>query len=97
LSPPVEVRLDRLLFPRPVPAGMDWSVVGLHACQQRKTADPVNPRVEVRPIDGTPFYRLEDGRHRFVAALMSGRQVILADVGEPMSMEEVLTDFPADD
>jgi hypothetical protein len=59
---PVEIRLDRLLFPRPVPAGLDWAVLGLWVCRQRKTADPVDPPIVVRP-EGD-YFRIVDGRHR---------------------------------
>jgi hypothetical protein len=78
IGEPFEVRLDRLLFPRPVPAGMDWSVIGIWAAQQRKTADPVNPPIEVYREPDHPFWRLRDGRHRVVAGFIAGRDWITA-------------------
>jgi hypothetical protein len=81
MSEPVEIRLDRLLFPRPVPAGLDWAVLGLWVCHQRKTADPVDPPIVVRPE--ADYYRIVDGRHRAIAAIASGRDAIAAIVEEP--------------
>lgn len=77
---PVELRLDRLLFPRAVPAGLDWAVLGLWVCRQRKTADPVDPPIVVRP-EGD-YFRIVDGRHRTIAAIASGRDAIAAIVEE---------------
>jgi hypothetical protein len=73
--------LDTLLFGTPVPAGMDWSVLGLWTCRLRKTADPCDPPITVRHIPGTSYYRLIDGRHRVMAAIMAGRTHI--DAIEP--------------
>jgi hypothetical protein len=77
---PVEIRLDNLLFARPVPAGMDWAVIGLWTAHQRKTSSPVDPPIVVRPENG--YYRVVDGRHRVVAALMAGRDAIAALIEE---------------
>jgi hypothetical protein len=75
---PFEVCPDELLFGRPVPAGMDFAVIGLWVCHQRKTSDPVDPPIEVYREPGTPFWRIRDGRHRVVAALIAGRDWITA-------------------
>jgi hypothetical protein len=79
---PVEIRLDRLLFPRAVPAGLDWAVLGLWVCRQRKTADPVDPPIVVR-AEGD-YFRIVDGRHRAIAAIASGRDAIAALVEEAL-------------
>jgi hypothetical protein len=73
---PVEIRLDRILLPRCVPAGLDLAVLGLWVCRQRKTADPVDPPILVRR-EGD-YFRITDGRHRFTAAVASGRDAIAA-------------------
>lgn len=75
---PVEIRLDQLLFPRPVPAGMDWAVIGIWTAYQRKGSTPVDPPIVVRAEGG--YYRIVDGRHRVVAAIMAGRDAIAAVV-----------------
>lgn len=75
---PVEVRLDRILLPRAVPAGCDWAVIGLWVARQRKTSDPVDPPIVLRP-EGD-HYRITDGRHRFLAAVIAGRDAIAATV-----------------
>lgn len=77
---PVEIRLDRLLFPRAVPAGMDWSVVGIWTAFQRKGSSPVDPPIIVNPENG--YYRIADGRHRVMAAFMAGRDAIAALIVE---------------
>lgn len=75
---PVELRLDTLLVLRNVTAGLDWAVIGLHVAGLRKTNLPVDPPIRVYPEEGTPFYRIADGRHRFVASLIAGRDAIAA-------------------
>lgn len=72
------IPLDLLLFLRNVPAGMDWSVIGLWVCRLRKTADPVDPPIDVMP-DGH-VYRVIDGRHRTIAAYIAGRTSIEARI-----------------
>jgi hypothetical protein len=81
MSEPVEIRLDRILLPRAVPAGLDWAVVGLWTAYQRKRSDPVEPPIVVR-AEGA-YYRISDGRHRFVAAVTAGRDAIAAIVEDP--------------
>ena len=73
------VPLDRLLFPPNMPAGMDWAVVGLWVVKFRKTPQPCDPPILVRAV-GAGLYRIVDGRHRTVAALLSGRTHIDAEV-----------------
>ena len=74
------IPLDCLLFGVNVPAGMDWSVIGMWHVVFRKSAEPCDPPIVVVPIEGTPFYRVRDGRHRTVAAIMAGRTHIEANV-----------------
>lgn len=83
------IPLDRLLFPPNPPAGMDWAVVGSLVTELRKTPRPCDPPILVRPerCACTPadcpahFWRITDGRHRFVAALFAGRTHIEAELG----------------
>lgn len=66
--------LDALLFGPNVPAGMDWSVIGLWVCRLRKTAAPVDPPIIVTPVsEGPRIWRVHDGRHRTMAAIIAGR------------------------
>lgn len=85
MAEPVELRLDTLLVLRNVPAGLDWAVIGLHVARLRKTNLPVDPPIRVYEEDDTPFYRISDGRHRFLASLVSGRDTILAVI-EPKAV-----------
>ncbi|WP_250029774.1 ParB/RepB/Spo0J family partition protein [Paractinoplanes maris] len=78
MTDPIEIRLDRLLFPRPVPAGCDWAVIGLWVTHQRKTSSPIDPPITVRP-EGD-YYRIVDGRHRTIAGHLAGRDAIAAIV-----------------
>jgi hypothetical protein len=75
---PVRLPLDRLVFLRNVPAGMDWAVIGFWVCRFRKTADPCDPPIDVVP-DGH-VYRVTDGRHRTMAAYIAGRTSIAAHI-----------------
>ena len=75
---PVELRLDSLLVLRNVTAGLDWAVIGANVARLRKTNLPVDPPIRVYEDSG--FYRIADGRHRFVASLIAGRDAILAIV-----------------
>jgi hypothetical protein len=84
MTGPVEIRLDRLLVLRNVTAGLDWAVIGANVARLRKTNLPVDPPISVY-VEGD-YYRIADGRHRFVASLISGRDTILAIV-EPKAVE----------
>lgn len=75
---PVELRLDSLLVLRNVTAGLDWAVIGLHVARLRKTNLPVDPPIRVFAEGDSGFYRIADGRHRFVASLIAGRDAVLA-------------------
>lgn len=77
------IPLHRLVFKPTVPAGMDWSIIGLWYAKFRKTAEPCDPPIKVSYISGTDIYQVEDGRHRFVAAVMAGRTHIDAEFDEP--------------
>lgn len=69
--------LDRLLMPPNMPAGMDWAVIGLWVCRFRKTPQPCDPPILVRP-EGD-YWRIRDGRHRTIAAHIAGRTDIDAE------------------
>ncbi len=71
--------LDSLLFGPNMPAGMDWSVIGLWTCRLRKTSERCDPPIVVTPVADTPrIWRVHDGRHRTIAAIMAGRTHIHA-------------------
>jgi hypothetical protein len=78
----MQLPLEALVFKPNMPAGMDWAVIGLWTCRFRKTAELCDPPITVTRIDGTPHYRILDGRHRVVASLIAGRTHITA-VEEP--------------
>jgi hypothetical protein len=82
---PVEIRLDQLLVLRNVTAGLDWAVIGLHVVKLRKTNLPVDPPIRVYPEGDTGFFRIADGRHRFVASLVSGRDTVLAVIEDKVA------------
>lgn len=77
------IPLHHLLFGPNMPAGMDWAVIGLWVCQFRKTSEPCDPPIIVGPVDGTDFYRITDGRHRTIAAIVAGRTHIDAVLEHP--------------
>lgn len=72
------VPLHQILFGPNVPAGIDWAILGLWTCQFRKTAQPCEPPILVA-AEGD-YWRLKDGRHRVIAAIMAGRTAIEAEL-----------------
>ena len=73
----VHVRLDRILMPPPVTAGMNYLVIASLTYMLRSTTDDAPPVVLAR---AGKHYRIVDGRHRFVAHHIAGRQRILARI-----------------
>jgi hypothetical protein len=74
----VLVPLHYLVFKPNIPAGLDWAILGLWVCRFRKTADPCDPPITVLNLDGV-LWRVVDGRHRVVAAMIAGRTHIEAE------------------
>lgn len=88
----MRLRLSEVVLKDNVTAGISpWCLMSLaHAL--RSTSADVEPPVRVLPIEGVPFFRLMDGRHRFMASVLAGRPDVLAVLDEPdrvLSMEEV--------
>lgn len=71
------VRLDRILLPVSVPAGMSPLVVMSLAYLYRASNEDVEP---VELTRHGRFYRVTDGRHRVVASHIAGRRRVLAVV-----------------
>jgi hypothetical protein len=74
------VPIERLLWPDPVVAGMNYLVVASLTYFYRggnEDADPITVRAE------GAYWRIVDGRHRAVASMMAGRKTVLAVVEPP--------------
>ena len=69
------VRVENLRLKPNVPAGMDLGVVGGLCKRMRTTAEDWDPALVVPLNDGV--WRILDGRHRFFAAVISGRPDLL--------------------
>lgn len=69
------IPLDRLHLGPTVPAGMDWSVIGMHHVYLRKTSEPCNPPIVVAPCT-CQHWCVSDGRHRMFASVIAGRRDI---------------------
>jgi hypothetical protein len=81
----VRIPLDRLVLKPNVSAGANILVVASLAHMLRSTTgDP--PPITVR-AEGD-LYRILDGRHRFLAAVMAGRADVLAQLDEPQPRQE---------
>jgi ParB-like chromosome segregation protein Spo0J len=76
----VQVRLEDLRLPPNVPAGMNFLQLGHYAYLLRATNENLDPIVVEALQDGT--YRITDGRHRAIAALIAGRPHVAAVVRE---------------
>jgi hypothetical protein len=75
----MKIPVDCLVLKPNIPAGMDWSVIGHFVMIFRKTAQPCDPPIIVKPV-GDNLWRVMDGRHRFFAAVIAGRSEIEAEV-----------------
>jgi len=73
------IPLELILFGRNPPAGMDLAVIGLWTARLRKTAEPVEPPIQVTIVDHC-YYRVHDGRHRVFGAYVAGRTHIEAEI-----------------
>jgi len=76
----VRIRLEDLRFGPNPPGGMNTLVLMSLAYRLRSTTEDPEP-IEVTQEDGG--WRVHDGRHRAVAALIAGRSDVLARVSSP--------------
>jgi len=81
------VRIEDLLLPPNLPAGMDVLTLLSLAALLRKTTEDPEP-VSVRREQS--HWRISDGRHRAIAALIAGRTDVLAE-------ETAMTDIRGDE
>jgi hypothetical protein len=68
------VRVERLLFPPNVPAGLDALTLLSLAALLRKTNEDPDPVLVRREGE---LFRITDGRHRALAAMIAGRGDVL--------------------
>lgn len=76
------VPIERLLFKEPVTAGADiFTIAALvkfyRGCNEHAepiVLTPVIPYI----VEGGPFWRIQDGRHRVIASIIAGRKAVLA-------------------
>ena len=74
----MKLSLDRVLLPLSPPAGMDLAMIGAHQATARKTREPCTPSIKVsREGD---YWRVCDGRHRFLGWHAGGRTEIEAEI-----------------
>ena len=71
----MRVRLEELCFGPNPPAGMNPLVLMAMTYRMRSTTEDLEPIVVTRDGDG---WRIHDGRHRAVSALIAGRPDVLA-------------------
>ena len=79
MSRPRRIKVHRLCVLPNIPAGMNLGVVANFWYLMRSSSwdpDPIVVRREGR------MYRIIDGRHRFMAAIIAGRTSVLAVVEE---------------
>jgi hypothetical protein len=75
---PVRIRVEHLRIKANVTAGMNYLRIGALAYQLRGTTEEPEPPIEVVP-DGDGW-RIDDGRHRYFAAVIAGRPDVLCIV-----------------
>src|SRR5215207_5679918 len=66
----MHIRLDRLLYPDPVPAGMNPFVLMSLAYLYRSSNEDAEPILVEYAANG--LYEIKDGRHRAVASMIAG-------------------------
>jgi hypothetical protein len=76
----MRVRVEQVLLPPAVSAGMNPYVLMSLAYLLRSTTEDPPPIHVTREGD---YYRIHDGRHRFVAAVLAGRPDVLAELYIP--------------
>ena len=72
------IQIDDLVFPEPVSGGMNPFVIMSLAYKYRATNEDAEPIIVNYDCD--KHYRIADGRHRVVAAMVAGRKEILAEI-----------------
>lgn len=77
VSDPRRIRVDQILLPKPVPAGLNAYVLMSLAYLFRATSEDVEPITVAR--EGR-LYRVVDGRHRYLASVIAGRSRVLAEI-----------------
>lgn len=73
---PFRVRIEDIRLPANVPAGMNPLRVMSLAYQMRGSSDDIEGPIEMR-LDPDGGWRLVDGRHRYIAAVIAGRPDVL--------------------
>lgn len=82
LAAPFRARIEDVRLPANVPAGCNYLVLGSLAYMLRATTEDPEP-VEVE-LEADGSWRVCDGRHRYLAAVIAGRPDVLcvqAEVG----------------
>lgn len=74
------VGLDRLLYPDPVTAGMNYLVIASLALMYRSSNEHAEPITVA--LDHGNCWRIVDGRHRSVASMVAGRKTVIARLEE---------------
>lgn len=82
---PFRVRVEHLRIKPNVSAGMNFLRLAALAYLLRGTTEEPEPPIEVVE-DGTGGWRVEDGRHRFFAAVVAGRPDVLCVVRQPAAL-----------
>ena len=72
----MKMSLSKILLPPNTPSGMKLEVIALWVCHFKWTPQPCDPPIELSRIEDSDFWKLEDGRHRFMAAYIAGRTEI---------------------
>lgn len=76
----LRVPVSRILLPENVVAGCNYLVIASFTYMLRSTREDPDP-VLVRPV-GDGLFRVSDGRHRFLAAVIAGRNDVLCELEE---------------
>lgn len=75
---PFRLPLHQILLPPAVPAGLSPWILFTIADSLRNAGADVRDPIVVQRLIGLDLWRIVDGRHRYVAAVMAGVRDILA-------------------
>lgn len=72
---PFRVPVEHIRLPRNVVAGCNFLKLAAYTHQLRATTEDLEPVAVTSEPDGS--WRIDDGRHRFLAAVIAGRPDVL--------------------
>lgn len=84
----MRIPISRLVLKDNIPAGANLLVIASLALMYRSSSEDAEP-AEVRDL-GNGYWRVLDGRHRFLASVIAGRPDLLCEIESGNAVTERL-------